>query len=276
MLEGTASGLMNGLFDGFMWGGITAGVSNVIKPGSFCFIAGTKVLTDSGQKNIEDIEVGDQVLAYDEETGVTSYKPVLHLFRNTTKEWCTVSIRGAEGELYEITSTPGHKYFVPENRVRKDSRAPEHASYAGLSEKWVSACDLKHGDKVLLSDGTLCEVEGVTLKQLETPETTYNLEVADFHTYYVSDACVLVHNSCRGDAVKKAWKQEREMVAKTGRGTRNWSGKQKMELLQTGKVKGFVGHHINSVKGSPSLAGDPSNIRFVTRAEHLALHGGNF
>ena len=194
VLEGTASGLMNGLFDGFMWGGITAGVSNVIKPGSFCFIAGTKVLTDSGQKNIEDIEVGDQVLAYDEETGVTAYKPVLHLFRNTTKEWCTVSIRGAEGELYEITSTPGHKYFVPGNRVRKDSRAPEHASYAGLSEKWVSACDLKHGDKVLLSDGTLCEVEGVTLKQLETPETTYNLEVADFHTYYVSDACVLVHN----------------------------------------------------------------------------------
>ena len=61
VLEGTASGLMNGLFDGFMWGGITAGVSNVIKPGSFCFIAGTKVLTDSGQKNIEDIEVGDQV-----------------------------------------------------------------------------------------------------------------------------------------------------------------------------------------------------------------------
>ena len=111
-----------------------------------------------------------------------------------TKEWCTVSIRGAEGELYEITSTPGHKYFIPGNRVRKDSRAPEHASYAGLSEKWVSACDLKHGDKVLLADGTLCEVEGVTLKQLETPETTYNLEVADFHTYYVSDACVLVHN----------------------------------------------------------------------------------
>ena len=67
VLEGTASGLMNGLIDGFMWGGITAGVSNVIKPGSFCFIAGTKVLTDSGQKNIEDIEVGDQVLAYDEE-----------------------------------------------------------------------------------------------------------------------------------------------------------------------------------------------------------------
>ena len=78
--------------------------------------------------------------------------------------------------------------------LRKDSRALEHASYAGLSEKWVSACDLKNGDKVLLSDGTLCEVERVSCKKLSEPETTYNLEVADFHTYYVSDACVLVHN----------------------------------------------------------------------------------
>ncbi len=273
---GAVSGFIDGFFDGFMTGGITAGLGNVVKPGSFCFIAGTKVLTDHGHKNIEDIEVGDLVLAYDEETGETAYKPVVTLFRNTTKEWCTVSVRVNDGELYEITSTPGHKYFVPGNRVRKDSRALEHASYAGLSEKWVSACDLKRGDKVLLSDGTLCEVESVTLKALESPETTYNLEVADFHTYYVSDACVLVHNSCRSDAVKKAWKQEREMVARTGRGTRNWNSKQKMELLRTGRVKGFEGHHINSVKGSPNLAGDPNNIRFVTRREHLALHHGNF
>ena len=178
-----------------MTGGITAGLGNVVKPGSFCFIAGTKVLTDHGHKNIEDIEVGDLVLAYDEETGETVYKPVVTLFRNTTKEWCTVSVRVNDGELYEITSTPGHKYFVPGNRVRKDSRALEHASYAGLSEKWVSACDLKRGDKVLLSDGTLCEAEGVSCKKLSAPETTYNLEVADFHTYYVSDACVLVHNA---------------------------------------------------------------------------------
>ena len=192
---GAVSGFIDGFFDGFMTGGITAGLGNVVKPGSFCFIAGTKVLTDHGHKNIEDIEVGDLVLAYDEETGETAYKPVVQLFRNTTKEWCTVAVRGGDGELYEITSTPGHKYFVPGNKVRKDSRALEHASYAGLSEKWVSACDLKRGDKVLLSDGTLCEVEGVSCKKLSAPETTYNLEVAEFHTYYVSDACVLVHNA---------------------------------------------------------------------------------
>ena len=269
VLEGTASGLMNGLFDGFMWGGITAGVSNVIKPGSFCFIAGTKVLTDSGQKNIEDIEVGDQVLAYDEETGVTAYKPVLHLFRNTTKEWCTVSIRGAEGELYEITSTPGHKYFVPENRVRKDSRAPEHASYAGLSEKWVSACDLKCGDKVLLSDGTLCEVEGVTLKQLETPETTYNLEVADFHTYYVSDACVLVHNECWGTTRRKYWRQQANNPVNTGKYEIS-----NFNISRMSKGKAPIGYDGRSVELHHIYGKhyDMNSFVQLTRSEHIAFH----
>ena len=70
VLEGALSGFADGFYDGFMWGGITAGLGNVIKPGSFCFVAGTKVLTDRGHKNIEDIEVGDLVLAYDEETGL--------------------------------------------------------------------------------------------------------------------------------------------------------------------------------------------------------------
>ena len=49
-----------------------------------------------------------------------------------------------------------------------------------------------------LSDGTLCKVERVALEQLEEPETTYNLEVADFHTYYVTEKNVLVHNACKG------------------------------------------------------------------------------
>ena len=147
-------------------------------------------------KPIEEIEVGDEVLSYDEETGEQGYKPVVRLFRNQTKEWCTISVRGNDGEHYEITSTPGHKYFVPENKGYKNSRALEHESYAGLNEKWVSACDLKRGDKVQLSDGTLCKVERVTLEQLEEPETTYNLEVADFHTYYVTEKDVLVHNFC--------------------------------------------------------------------------------
>ena len=31
---------------------------------------------------------------------------------------------------------------------------------------------------------------------LESPVTVYNFEVEDFHTYYVGESAVLVHNVC--------------------------------------------------------------------------------
>lgn len=81
----------------------------------------------------------------------------------------------------------------------------------------------------------------------------------------------------RTKAVREAWKKEQDLVRRTGRGTRNWTKAEKKELLETGKVKGYEGHHINSVKDNPHLAGDPRNIKFVKgRAEHLKEHGGNF
>ncbi|WP_433946887.1 Hint domain-containing protein [Paenibacillus sp. SN-8-1] len=43
----------------------------------YCFTAGTKVLTDVGEKPIEEIEVGDKVLSKNEETGEVEYKEVV-------------------------------------------------------------------------------------------------------------------------------------------------------------------------------------------------------
>ncbi|MCW3122349.1 MAG: repeat protein, partial [Flavipsychrobacter sp.] len=80
----------------------------------------------------------------------------------------------------------------------------------------------------------------------------------------------------RQRAVSQAWKQERNMVKNTGRGTVDWTESQQHELITTGKVKGYEGHHINSVNGHPEMAGNPNNIKFVTRQENLDLHGGNF
>ena len=72
-----------------------------------------------------------------------------------------------------------------------------------LSEKWVSACKLKSGDKVLLSDGKYGIIVSVRVEELESPETTYNFEVADFHTYFVGENPVCVHNSgCGGKTPK--------------------------------------------------------------------------
>ena len=134
------------------------------------------------------------MLAYDEATGEQAYKAVKQLFRNETLKWCTVSVAVA-GIVESIISTPGHKYYLPENTITREiGEKQEHASYTGLSEKWVSACNLKSGDKVLLSDGEYGIIQSVKVEELSSPETTYNLEVEDFHTYYVGEYSVCVHN----------------------------------------------------------------------------------
>ena len=48
----------------------------------------------------------------------------------------------------------------------------------------------------MLSDGSCAIIEAIQVEPLSTPETTYNFEVADYHTYYVSGSKVLVHNMC--------------------------------------------------------------------------------
>jgi RHS repeat-associated protein len=84
-----------------------------------------------------------------------------------------------------------------------------------------------------------------------------------------------IANSRRA-AVRKAWKDEQQMVKEKGYGIKTWSKAELEELLKTGKVKGYEGHHINNVKHHPDLAGNPNNVIFANRKEHLALHGGNF
>ena len=145
-----------------------------------CFIAGTLVacLDENGEecyKPIEEIEVGDKVLAYDEETGKQAYKPVVRLFRNETKEWYHVF---ADGE--EIVCTGGHPFYV-------------------VGKGFVEARNLKTSDKLLLSNGKEAIIEKVEAEQLAEAETTYNFEVEDFHTYYVTEKAVLVHNVCKDD-----------------------------------------------------------------------------
>ena len=143
-----------------------------------CFIAGTKVKTEDGYKNIEEVEVGDKVLAYDEETGKQAYKEVVRLFRGKTEEWYHVF---AEGE--EIVCTGGHRFYVE-------------------GKGFVEAKDLTEEDKLTLSDGRQVKIEKIEKEELAKAETKYNFEVKDFHTYYVTENDVLVHNTCRPNIEK--------------------------------------------------------------------------
>lgn len=46
----------------------------------------------------------------------------------------------------------------------------------------------------MLSDGNYGIITNIKIEKLSIPETTYNLEVVDFHTYYVGENSVCVHN----------------------------------------------------------------------------------
>lgn len=47
-------------------------------------------------------------------------------------------------------------------------------------------------------------------------------------------------------------------------------------MLTRGKVRGFYGHHMESVRANPSKAGYSRNIQFLTRTEHFRAHNRNW
>lgn len=73
---------------------------------------------------------------------------------------------------------------------------------------WVAAKELVVGDKLELLDGGDAYVDAITTEQFEEPVKVYNFEVEDFHTYFVGENSILVHNVCSGNH-GKAWKNER-------------------------------------------------------------------
>ncbi len=98
----------------------------------------------------------------------------------------------------------------------------------------------------------------------------------------VDDAEILADKTVktlRNEAVDEAWKIERKAVM-TGTSRYNWTLKQKLEIIKNGKLAGYEGHHIKTVKelegtAQEFLIGDPNNIVFVNRDQHLLLHGNN-
>ncbi len=132
-----------------------------------CLAAGTKVWTELGPLAIEEIHVGDRVLAQDPATGELAYKPVL----GTTIRPASRLVRISAGQD-AITTSGGHLYWT-------------------AGEGWQKARELASG-------GELHSIRGsVRISHVEKAELapTYNLIVADFHTYFVGASHVLCHDN---------------------------------------------------------------------------------
>ena len=61
---------------------------------------------------------------------------------------------------------------------------------------WVPASMLKKGDILSLEDGRELPIQSIKEVTYSYYINVYNFEVEDYHTYYVSDSSILVHNMC--------------------------------------------------------------------------------
>ena len=62
---------------------------------------------------------------------------------------------------------------------------------------WTLAKNLRAGDVLVLSNGEFVVIEWIQHEILESPIKVYKFEVEDFHTYFVGECSVLVHNMCQ-------------------------------------------------------------------------------
>ncbi|MNN00153.1 hypothetical protein D3C81_1127370 [compost metagenome] len=58
---------------------------------------------------------------------------------------------------------------------------------------WTFVKDLKVGDLLVQSDGNTLKIDSIELEHKHV--TVYNMTVDEFHTYFVSDLGIWVHNS---------------------------------------------------------------------------------
>lgn len=86
----------------------------------------------------------------------------------------------------------------------------------------------------------------------------------------------------RNKAIRLAWEREQKLVAE-GKGTREWSQIQQKDILDPEKGKAydengraFEGQHMKSAAEYPEHQGNPDNIQFLTREEHLEAHKGSW
>lgn len=138
-----------------------------------CSFAGatTVLMADGSRKPIEDVEVGDRVIATDPESREQVAKRVEHVFVHDD----TVIDLLVDGEV--ITTTEDHPFW------------------SVTDQRFERADELEVGEKVLGADGSVITVSGLELGTAREA-LAYNLSVEGIHTYHVGQRAILVHNTC--------------------------------------------------------------------------------
>ncbi len=137
----------------------------------YCFVKGTKVKTENGFKNIEDIKIGDKVYSYNLDNNSLELKKVLNTIKSNTIDTYKATIGGKTVEM-----SPKHQLYI-------------------IDKGWVRAYDLNVNDKLLDVNGKQVSISKIEYIKYDSPIDTYNLTIEGNNNYFVTDIQVLVHNA---------------------------------------------------------------------------------
>jgi len=132
-----------------------------------CLAAGTVVWTQSGPVAIDQLQPGDLVLSQDPDGGTLALRPVLATTVRPAERPVTIGVAGGT-----IRASAQHPFRV-------------------VGRGWTMARDLMPGNRLTGLDGAVV-VESIG--EEETPVRSFNVVVADDHTYFCGPAKVLCHD----------------------------------------------------------------------------------
>jgi hypothetical protein len=134
-----------------------------------CFVEGTPIMmADGSVKPIEEIRVGDEVMAFDGKSDT-----VKRVHQRESDHVREVWYRSEEGELRRLETTDGHLLWIE-------------------GKEWIPARKAETGDNLMSLGACAWKVE--KNERFEKPATVYNFDVHLYRSYFAGG--VLVHERC--------------------------------------------------------------------------------
>lgn len=159
--------------------------NNVLVHNRFCFVAGTKItMVDGSFKNIEEVQIGDEVITLNEETKLNEVKKVIDTKSPTHNDLVKYTLSNG----VEVTSTFDHPFYV--NKMELASHTPNLTNER--YELGVNVRKIETGDFVYMIPND----NEVTIEKIEpqplVDTQTYIFTVEDNHNFYANG--ILTHN----------------------------------------------------------------------------------
>ena len=157
-----------------------------VETGGGCFDAGTKVLmADGSLKNIEDIKVNDEILAYNENSKQISIDKVMHTFSFDNQNNDLVTLTFTDGTVLHTTKT--HPFLTENGWV---ALKPEQGKHITSTMMQVGQKFYKTVDNSTVNFVELADIKYTPIT--DTAHRVYNLEIDKNDTFFVNG--IVAHN----------------------------------------------------------------------------------